>query len=243
MRTYIFLILALVIACGSSEESLNEVTTTTVQNTNTTLTPTTTSAPTTTTTTVLDISDNSGGKVYDIDLDTLFFEDYYAVKWNQETITWNFAEEQIVTAYEEKEYSVIKPTQQRITYTTNAFQLWDDALDSINFKQSQNPDNADITIGIIDDIPGRNYGYWGSVWDENNEITYSTIIIEKNLTGALYLTTILHEIGNVLGLGDISPRQDIKSIQEDPFPEIFVGSSLWEFDVQMIKQLYDENNN
>ena len=121
--------------------------------------------------------------------------------------------------------------------------MWDDALDSINFKQSQNPDNADITIGIIDDIPGRNYGYWGSAWDENNEITYSTIIIEKNLTGALYLTTILHEIGNVLGLGDISPRQDIKSIQEDPFPEIFVGSSLWEFDVQMIKQLYGENNN
>ena len=90
MRTYIFLILALVIACGSSEESLNEVTTTTVQNTNTTLTPTTTSAPTTTTTTVLDISDISGDKVYDIDLDPLFFEDYYAVKWNQETDNLEF---------------------------------------------------------------------------------------------------------------------------------------------------------
>ncbi len=49
----------------------------------------------------------------------------------------------------------------------------------------------------------------------------------------------MHEIGNVLGLGDISPRQDIRSIQEDPFQEDFVGSSLWEFDVRMIKQLYD----
>ena len=246
--------------CGGSEVSNNDslvsstittgvdstITTqesSTISSTTTTLAPTTTSAPTTTTTTILDISDNSGDKVYDIDLNTLFFEDYYAVKWNQETITWNFAEEQIVTAYEEKEYSVIKPTQQSVAYTTNAFQLWDDALDSINIEQSQNPDNADITIGIIDNVPGRNHGYWESVWDENNEIIYSTIIIEKNLTGALYLTTILHEIGNVLGLGDISPRQDIKSIQEDPFPEIFVGSSLWEFDVQMIKQLYGENNN
>ena len=65
-------------------------------------------------------------------------------------------------------------------------------------------------------------------------------IIENSLGGTVFLTTILHEIGNVLGLGDISPRQDIRSIQEDPFQEDFVGSSLWEFDVQMIKQLYDE---
>ena len=78
------------------------------------------------------------------------------------------------------------------------------------------------------------------MWNENNEITYSTIIIEDNLGGATFLTTIMHEIGNVLGLGDISPRQDIRSIQEDPFQEDFVGSSLWEFDVQMIKQLYGE---
>ena len=76
--------------------------------------------------------------------------------------------------------------------------------------------------------------------NENNEITYATIIIRNSLGGTVFLTTILHEIGNVLGLGDISPRQDIRSIQEDPFQEDFVGSSLWEFDVQMIKQLYDE---
>ena len=69
------------------------------------------------------------------------------------------------------------------------------------------------------------------------------IIIEDNLGGATFLTTIMHEIGNVLGLGDISPRQDIRSIQEDPFQEDFVGSSLWEFDVQMIKQIYDESLN
>ncbi|MDC1071562.1 hypothetical protein OAQ50_04805, partial [Acidimicrobiia bacterium] len=87
---------------------------------------------------------------------------------------------------------------------------------------------------------GRNVGFWESTVNENNEITYATIIIENTLGGTVFLTTILHEIGNVLGLGDISPRQDIRSIQEDPFQENFVGSSLWEFDVQMIKQLYDE---
>jgi len=146
----------------------------------------------------------------------------------------------MITAYLEEEYSVIKPSINRINYTKKAFQVWGDAVNSINFKQSENSDNADITIGIVDNVPGRNVGFWESTVNENNEITYATIIIENSLGGTVFLTTILHEIGNVLGLGDISPRQDIRSIQEDPFQENFVGSSLWEFDVQMIKQLYDE---
>ena len=212
--------------CGGSE------TTATVQDTTSTtlLETTTTTLLETTTTTVPDF----------IDFDKLFFEDYFAVRWNKENITWRFAEEQLTTAYSEKEYSLIKPSESSITYTKKAFQVWDDAVNSINFKQSENSDNADITIGIVDNIPGRNFGFWESVWNENNEITYSTIIIEDNLGGATFLTTIMHEIGNVLGLGDISPRQDIRSIQEDPFQEDFVGSSLWAFDVQMIKQIYDE---
>ena len=220
--------------CGGSETTatVQDTTTTVLETTTTTLldTTTTTLLDTTTTTTVPDI----------IDFDKLFFEDYFAVRWNKENITWRFAEEQLTTAYSEKEYSLIKPSGKSITYAKKAFQVWDDAVNSINFKQSENSDNADITIGIVDNIPGRNFGFWESVWNENNEITYSTIIIEDNLGGATFLTTIMHEIGNVLGLGDISPRQDIRSIQEDPFQEDFVGSSLWEFDVQMIKQLYGE---
>ena len=219
--------------CGGSETTatVQDTTTTTLLETTTTLLETTTTTLLeTTTTTVPDI----------IDFDKLFFEDYFAVRWNKENITWRFAEEQLTTAYSEKEYSLIKPSESSITYTKKAFQVWDDAVNSINFKQSENSDNADITIGIVDNIPGRNFGFWESVWNENNEITYSTIIIEDNLGGATFLTTIMHEIGNVLGLGDISPRQDIRSIQEDPFQEDFVGSSLWAFDVQMIKQLYGE---
>ena len=145
--------------CGGSE------TTATVQDT------TTTTVLETTTTTVPDI----------IDFDKLFFEDYFAVRWNKENITWRFAEGQLITAYSEKEYSLIKPSGKSITYTKKAFQVWDDAVNSINFKQSENSDNADITIGIVDNIPGRNFGFWESVWNENNEITYSTIIIEDNL--------------------------------------------------------------
>ena len=126
------------------------------------------------------------------------------------------------------------------------------------YKKDQHPDFPDggfmsqkvdaLNIGETFKFKGPNgrleylgnVGFWESTWNENNEITYATIIIENSLGGTVFLTTILHEIGNVLGLGDISPRQDIRSIQEDPFQENFVGSSLWEFDVQMIKQLYDE---
>ena len=74
--------------CGGSD------TTTTVQDTTTTVQDTTTTVQDTTTTTVPDI----------IDFDKLFFEDYFAVRWNKENITWRFAEEQLTTAYSEKEY-------------------------------------------------------------------------------------------------------------------------------------------
>ena len=219
MKKLNILILFLIIYCGGGEIAEEPTTTTT-----------STTTSTSTTTTVPEI----------IDFDKLFFEDYFGVKWNKENITWRFAEERMITAYLEEEYSVIKPSINRINYTKKAFQVWGDAVNSINFKQSENSDNADITIGIVDNVPGRNVGFWESTVNENNEITYATIIIENSLGGTDFLTTILHEIGNVLGLGDISPRQDIRSIQEDPFQEDFVGSSLWEFDVQMIKQLYDE---
>ena len=46
-------------------------------------------------------------------------------------------------------------------------------------------------------------------------------MIEKDLD-EYFLTAVLHEIGNVLGLGDIRTREDLQSIMEDPYDEIFI---------------------
>ena len=103
--------------CGGSETTVTvqDTTTSTLLETTTTLLETTTTVLETTTTTVPDI----------IDFDKLFFEDYFAVRWNRENITWRFAEEQLTTAYSEKEYSLIKPSGKSITYAKKAFQVWD----------------------------------------------------------------------------------------------------------------------
>jgi hypothetical protein len=64
-------------------------------------------------------------------------------------------------------------------------------------------------------------------------------MIQKDL-GEYFLTAVLHEIGNVLGLGDIRTRGDLQSIMEDPYDEIFNDDKLWEFDIKMINQLYGD---
>ena len=52
---------------------------------------------------------------------------------------------------------------------------------------------------------------------------------------------IIHEIGNILGLGDIICSDNIQSVQEDKCSpkEPFVGrNSLYDFDIELIKYLY-----
>ena len=94
------------------------------------------------------------------------------------------------------------------------------------------------TIGLVNDIQDEN-GLFEIEWDEGAEIIKASIIIEKDLD-EYFLTAVLHEIGNVLGLGDIRTRGDLQSIMEDPYDEIFKDDKLWEFDIKMIKQLYGE---
>ena len=49
-----------------------------------------------------------------------------------------------------------------------------------------------------------------------------------------------HGIGNILGLGDLPDTNQYMSVQEDPFPQMFNGNQLWDFDQQMIDILYPD---
>ena len=48
----------------------------------------------------------------------------------------------------------------------------------------------------------------------------------------------MHEVGNILGLGDLADSTQYKSVQEDPFPERFSSNELWNYDKYLINQVY-----
>ena len=177
-----------------------------------------------------------------IDFDELFYEEYFNVKWYLDVIYWDIATDEIVTPYYQEIFPVIYIDEDSKEYQiiTKAFQLWDDALDTVSFEKddSGSPNAQQITIGLVNDIQDEN-GLFEIEWDEGAEIIKASIIIEKDLD-EYFLTAVLHEIGNVLGLGDIRTRGDLQSIMEDPYDEIFKDDKLWEFDIKMIKQLYGE---
>ena len=177
-----------------------------------------------------------------IDFDELFYEEYFNVKWYGDIIYWDIATDEIVTPYYQEIFPVIYIDEDSKEYQiiTKAFQLWDDALDTVSFEKddSGSPNAQQITIGLVNDLRDEN-GLFEIEWDENNEIIKASIMIEKDLD-EYFLTAVLHEIGNVLGLGDIRTRGDLQSIMEDPYDEIFKDDKLWEFDIKMIKQLYGE---
>ena len=177
-----------------------------------------------------------------IDFDELFYEEYFNVKWYWDVIYWDIATDEIVTPYYQEIFPVIYIDEDSKEYQiiTKAFQLWDDALDTVSFEKDYtgSPNAQQITIGLVNDIRDEN-GLFEIEWDENNEIIKASIIIEKDLD-EYFLTAVLHEIGNVLGLGDIRTRGDLQSIMEDTYDEIFIDDKLWEFDIKMIKQLYGE---
>ena len=177
-----------------------------------------------------------------IDFGELFYEEYFNVKWYLDVIYWDIATDEIVTPYYQEIFPVIYIDEDSKEYQiiTKAFQLWDDALDTVSFEKddSGSPNAQQITIGLVNDIQDEN-GLFEIEWDEGAEIIKASIIIEKDLD-EYFLTAVLHEIGNVLGLGDIRTRGDLQSIMEDPYDEIFKDDKLWEFDIKMIKQLYGE---
>lgn len=177
-------------------------------------------------------------------LQSLFYDDYFGVKWQVSentvrTITWSSVND-----------SLVLPSGEFVSASTSlddflgdirkAFQVWDDAIESIAFAETNSGNAADVTIAATDiDGIGGLYGYWNSIWDANNNITEGAIQFDAvDLNNGWLLTTAMHEIGNILGLGDLPESSQYKSVQEDPFPEYFIGNQLWEYDADLIGQIY-----
>lgn len=183
-----------------------------------------------------------------IDFDELFFEDYFGVKWaatgETRTITWSTLDSGFLNLASPRG-STIQVAQSSEAYVAvyqQAFDIWDAALDTITFAQTNNGNGADVTVAIAE-IDGRGgiEGRWTSSWN-NFIVNRGTIHFDPDdLASGDLLTTALHEVGNILGLGDIEPNSSFQSVQEDPFPEDFQGTSLGEYDTNLIRSYYGES--
>ena len=181
-----------------------------------------------------------------LNLENIFYEDFYGATWEVNdsevrTITWSTVSN--ILELPNGEYvDVTASIDGYIDEIRKAFNIWDNAIASIDFVETSSGNSADVAIAATDgDGKGGIYGYWNYNWDSNMYITESTIRFDRmDLDNGWIMTTAMHEIGNILGLGDLYESNRYQSVQEDPFPGMFNGDQLWDFDQQMIDILYPD---
>ena len=131
-----------------------------------------------------------------------------------------------------------------LEWLKEAFQSWDDALDSVSFQQISTGSNADIKIG----------------WTQVLQLDYETLFqvrtaqpVRTNAsielkTGSVFLIfkenfmqAVQSDIGHILGMGYINPSTEFESVMEWPFQAPYGQVPLGEFDVSLIRSIYSES--
>ncbi|MEM1429364.1 MAG: DUF4214 domain-containing protein [Pseudomonadota bacterium] len=175
----------------------------------------------------------------------LFYSDYFGVRWadpgETRVVTWSTTNGTLDVPGQ-PDVAATRDAAPYMAAFERAFQLWDEALSSVAFRYTDEGNRADITLAITD-LGGRGgtWGFWNSSWT-NERVTTATIQFDEADIDRISVTTIaLHEIGNVLGLGDIRPSSSYRSVQEDPIPESFSGDRLWDDDIALIRRVYEED--
>lgn len=181
------------------------------------------------------------------DLASLFYDDYYGTVWTapgtSRTLRWTpFA----ATVHTE---AVTRPfSEAELALVREAFAAWDAALDSIVLEEVAGGAPAEITIGLtpIAEMGTSVDGYWNGWWGGDRIRSRATIRMRSSsgflaAGGAGFKHGVMHELGNVLGMGDIRPRDDIESTQEDPWQQPYGPAALSAFDRAVIRQMYGES--
>lgn len=181
------------------------------------------------------------------DLAALFYDDYYGTVWTApgtpRTLRWTpFA----TTVHTE---AVTRPfSEAELALVRESFAAWDAALDSIAFEEVAGGAAAEITIGWtpIAEMGASVDGYWNGWWGSDRIRSRATIRMRSSSAflaagGAGFKHGVMHELGNVLGMGDIRPRDDIESTQEDPWQQPYGPAALSAFDRAVIRQMYGES--
>ena len=174
----------------------------------------------------------------------IFYTDYYpGTKWvgsgGQKTIYWTDKDSSLSVLDEIKQALPLTISELRIA--ESAFDEWDQALESIVFEYTSDPSKAQIAIGWTN-VQTGDWGYWTANWSDNirylGSLQLNINLRTSTLGSSINLKhTLLHEIGNLLGLGDISRSSGINSVLVDPF---IITGALTEVDKAYAKLLYSE---
>lgn len=141
-------------------------------------------------------------------------------------------------------------TELEISWIRTAFRSWDDALETLSFREVAPAEKPQIVIGFVDLKPSGvqldAMGFWNT-WVSNGNRYRATIKLKSDKTKwfsnqSHFIHTVQHELGNTLGLGDLAPSKSIVSVLEDPWQPPYGKSALGTTDVAMIRQLYGETS-
>ena len=183
------------------------------------------------------------------DFINLFYEDYKpGASWVEEggskTIRWTTSGSGITAEAVSRAM-----TPDEIIWLREAIQSWDEASTSISFEESTDG-SGELWFGWLpaQKISGGNTATWsawnaltGDVGIRNRAMIRfgdgKSFLNEKNG----FIHAARHEIGNVLGLGDIRPSTAFFSVMEDPWQPPYGNLHLDDFDYRLIRQLYGES--
>ena len=110
-----------------------------------------------------------------------FYDDFYNVKWNDEktiiTITYSFLSDSLRNDDTSLSTNLIRGfTASEKVILEEAISLWDNELDTIEFKYVDDDKLADLTFGLtyVDGYGiSSNYAYWESFWNDSGIITHA----------------------------------------------------------------------
>jgi hypothetical protein len=180
------------------------------------------------------------------DFVSLFYDDYYpGTSWTrggvQKTIKWTTSVSEIAGDTVSRAM-----TSNEMIWLREAIQSWDVATSSISFEESSDG-SGELTIGWVplQKLPPGTDAYWNAWWNNGGTRIRATIkfgdgesfLNDKNG----FIHAARHEIGNVLGLGDIRPSDKFFSVMEDPWQPPYGNPLLDDFDYGLVRQLYGES--
>lgn len=176
------------------------------------------------------------------DFDGLFYDDFNNLKWTVDggtkTITWSTVDTSL--KFGDQYFWTNANASNYLEEIRQAINLWDEQVESISFEETDAGNAADLAIGITYiDGPGGTLGKWNYYYYDGI-ITDAAIRIDTDMVSdPKFSAVLLHEIGNILGLGDINRTELVQSVQEEPL-NVFSSDELYPDDIAMIKQLYGE---
>ena len=179
------------------------------------------------------------------------FKETFNFGYNAEFPTWNAPGTKRVITWATMDSGEIQGKKIQRSFGTptqdwlrEAFQSWDDALDSISFKEVPLSKDIDIKIGWTQ-VLQLDYESLFNVKALNGLRSNATLEFKHQSTFLIFKENFIQaaqsDIGHILGMGYLTPSSEVISVMEWPFQAPYGQVPLGEFDVALIRAIYSES--